>query len=210
MFVIMSLISFAWLDTVVKDSAVSSVILAPFSTASMVSSIRLEVFWAAFADFWARFPTSSATTAKPFPAAPALAASIAAFKDKILVWKAMSSIVLIILLISLDFSVISCIALDISSIFWLLRPTASSVLWESPEAFTAISAVPLIWVEMSFMVALNSSIEEACSVAPWESPWAPELTCSAPALTSLALVLISDMVLSKSLVISWREVRRGR
>ena len=72
-------------ETVPRDSAVSSVILAPFSTARMVSSIRVAVFCAAFADFCARFPTSSATTAKPFPAAPALAASIAAFKDRILV-----------------------------------------------------------------------------------------------------------------------------
>ena len=72
-------------ETDCKDSAVSSVIFAPFCTASMVSSINSPVFCAAFADFCARFPTSSATTAKPFPAAPARAASMAALRDKIFV-----------------------------------------------------------------------------------------------------------------------------
>ena len=72
-------------ETIDKDSFVSSEIRAPLLTASIVSSIRKAVFLAAFADLCARFPTSSATTAKPFPAIPAFAASIAAFRDKILV-----------------------------------------------------------------------------------------------------------------------------
>ena len=52
------------------------------------------VFWAAAADFAARLRTSSATTENPFPALPARAASTAAFSARILVWKAISSMVL--------------------------------------------------------------------------------------------------------------------
>ena len=115
--VIIVLIFLLCAETISREAAVSSEILAPLLTASIVSSIKSLVFCAAFADLCARFPTSSATTANPFPAAPARAASIAAFKERMLVWKAISSIVLMILLISLDFSVISCIALDISLIF---------------------------------------------------------------------------------------------
>ena len=164
---IISLILSVFCETTERDSAVSSVIFAPLFTASMVSSISPAVFWAAFADFCARFPTSSATTAKPFPAAPALAASMAAFKDKILVWKAISSMVLIILLISCDFSVISCIALDISSIFSLLSPTALPLSLERIEAFM--------------------DIEVACSVAPRERDCAKLLTCCAEASTCCEL-----------------------
>ena len=43
---------------------------------------------------------SLATTAKPLPAAPALAASTAALRARIFVWNAISSIVLLIFLIS--------------------------------------------------------------------------------------------------------------
>jgi len=48
----------------------------------------------------ARFLTSLATTAKPAPASPARAASTAAFRASRLVWKAISSIVLMILEVS--------------------------------------------------------------------------------------------------------------
>jgi len=54
--------------------------LLPFLIAVIVFSIRLLVFLAASAARMARFRTSSATTAKPAPASPALAASTAAFK----------------------------------------------------------------------------------------------------------------------------------
>ena len=53
--------------------------------------------FAACADRCARFRTSSATTANPMPASPARAASTAAFNARMLVWNAISSIVLMIL-----------------------------------------------------------------------------------------------------------------
>ena len=197
-------------DTFFRESAVSPEMRAPLFTASIVSSIKLEVFCAAFADFCARFPTSSATTAKPFPATPALAASIAAFRERIFVWKAISSMVLMILLISLDFSVMSCIARESSCILSLLSHTASPASLLISEAFSAIPAVSLIFSEMSFIVALSSSMEEACSVAPCESVCEPLLTCSAPLFTSVAEEVISLMVCDKSSVISFNEARSGR
>ena len=82
--------------------AVVSAILVPFSTKLIERSIKVEVFLLASALLEAKFLTSSATTANPFPAVPARAASTAAFKAKILVWEAISYIVLIIFPISLE------------------------------------------------------------------------------------------------------------
>jgi hypothetical protein len=49
---------------------------------------------AALAERWARLRTSPATTAKPRPCSPARAASTAAFRARIFVWKAMPSMTL--------------------------------------------------------------------------------------------------------------------
>ncbi len=72
----------------------------PLRTALIVFSIRLLVFFAASDARIARFRTSSATTAKPAPASPARAASTAAFRASRFVWKAISSIVLMIFPVS--------------------------------------------------------------------------------------------------------------
>ena len=99
-----------------RSLAVSLAILVPLSTAFIELWISTVVFLAASALLLARFLTSSATTAKPLPAAPALAASTAALSASMLVWNAISSIVLIIFPISPDVWLISFIALIISSI----------------------------------------------------------------------------------------------
>lgn len=82
-------------------------ISVPFSTAWTVPSIRSAVLFDASEDLLARLRTSSATTANPFPAAPARAASTAALSARILVWNAISSMVFVILLILEDLSLIS-------------------------------------------------------------------------------------------------------
>ena len=82
-----------------RDSAVWLAISVPSCKEWIVDSIRDAVFLDASADLFARLLTSSATTANPFPAEPARVASTVAFNASILVWKAISSIVLIILLI---------------------------------------------------------------------------------------------------------------
>ena len=68
----------------------------PSSTFLVVPEIRSDVFRAASAARMASDRTSLATTAKPAPAVPARAASTAAFSASRLVWKAISSIVLMI------------------------------------------------------------------------------------------------------------------
>ena len=59
-----------------------------------VQTSLLDVCRAASADLAARLRTSSATTENPFPAFPARAASTAAFRARMLVWNAMSLMVL--------------------------------------------------------------------------------------------------------------------
>ncbi len=79
--------------------AVSFAIAVPSSTALIESLMSSVVSLAACATLPARFLTSSATTAKPLPASPALAASTAALSASIFVWNEISSIVLMILAI---------------------------------------------------------------------------------------------------------------
>ena len=76
--------------------------------------------------------TSSATTAKPFPAAPARAASTEALMARRLVWKAMSPISLAILVICWALPLMSSMAedrADICSLALWMRRAISSV-WE--------------------------------------------------------------------------------
>jgi hypothetical protein len=79
-------------------AAVSFAILVPSSAFSAEFEISVLVSFADSALFAARLRTSSATTANPLPADPARAASTAALRASILVWKAISSIALITLL----------------------------------------------------------------------------------------------------------------
>ena len=102
-----------------KEAAVSSARALPFSTTERALAISSAVSLDAAAVLPAKLRTSSATTAKPFPALPARAASTAAFRARILVWKAISSIFLTICPISLEVEVISSIAVSMRSI---LRP----------------------------------------------------------------------------------------
>ena len=59
-----------------------------FNISILISSKILVMLWTASLEFSANFLTSPATTEKPLPASPALAASIAAFKDNKFVWAA--------------------------------------------------------------------------------------------------------------------------
>ena len=94
--------SFAPFTAFTREFAVSLTIVVPFSIDWIECAISKAVFFDASALLLARLRTSSATTAKPFPAFPALAASTAALNASIFVWNAISSIVLIILLISFE------------------------------------------------------------------------------------------------------------
>ena len=73
---------------------------------------------------------TSATTANPLPASPALAASIAAFKESKFVCDAISSI----------FSIILLISLEVSSIFPIAPVNLSATLKEIHEASAQVEA----------------------------------------------------------------------
>jgi len=112
---------------------------------SVISVISL----AACPLFSASFLTSAATTAKPLPASPALAASMAAFKASMLVFREISWMIFI-------FSAMFFMA-------WTVSVTAFPPLMESSATFFAILfdcwAFPVFWL----ILALNSSIDDATS-----------------------------------------------
>ncbi len=74
----------------------------PSATLCTESSIKPLISLAAPAERCANVRTSEATTAKPRPCSPARAASTAAFKARMLVWKAMPSMTLMMSAIFLD------------------------------------------------------------------------------------------------------------
>ena len=109
--------------------------------------------------------TSSATTANPFPASPALADSIAAFNANKLVWLAISSIIFIIfdmlllatLISFIDSSIsfivsVPCIAYSLADCDILLLSSICSILF-------------MILPDISSVEAINSSIILDWSVA---------------------------------------------
>ena len=132
----------------------------------------------------ARFRTSSATTAKPLPALPARAASTAAFRARMLVWKAMSSMVLTILWISAERSLILWMTSVMFRILSLLSTRPSLTSREIWLAVCAPWAMRWTLSDTALMCPASTSTSAACSVEPWDSSTALAETCSAPEATS--------------------------
>jgi len=147
-------------------SCVAVVSSLPLRTALIVLSIRLLVFFAASEARMAKFRTSSATTAKPAPASPARAASTAALRARRLVWKAISSMVLMILPVSSLERVISATAAAMSIICSLTFPTTIVASTVMALAWLALSALCLVMDDISSMEEEVSSREAACSAVP--------------------------------------------
>ena len=135
-------------------AAVSSTILEPEFTCSMESWISSAVSFAASALLAARLLTSSATTAKPLPASPALAASTAAFRARMLVWNAISSMVLIILEILEEDLLIPCIATVICFIWEFPFLTSLIAVTTSCAASFACCAFCLVFSAISSIDAV--------------------------------------------------------
>ena len=93
-----------------REAEVFSASSVPPDMDSREFSISSLVRAAASVDLAARVRTSSATTAKPRPLSPARAASTAALRERILVWKAMSSITLMMSSISAEEDFMCCMA----------------------------------------------------------------------------------------------------
>ena len=117
---------------------ISAMVSPAWSTMSLplvMLSTELEISFlislAAADDRWASERTSPATTANPRPCSPARAASTAAFSARMLVWKAMPSMTLMISLISRELLVISpirtttCLTTSPPRLAVSLAPTAS-------------------------------------------------------------------------------------
>ena len=133
----------------------------------------------------ARLLTSSATTANPAPASPALAASTAAFNASRFVWKAISSMVLTIFWVfslaeemsAMD-SISSFIELSAVSMDSLASPMIIS-------ACLAFSAFCLVREDISSNDEDVSSRVAACSDAPSARDWLDSEICPAAPLTWL-------------------------
>ena len=140
-------------DIVVPACAAS---LAPASTRLTESSISVLISLAALALRWARPRTSVATTAKPRPCSPARAASTAAFRARILVWKAMPSMTLMMSTILRDDSLIR-------SMVPITCPTTAPPLLATSDAVVASTFASRALSAFLRTVLVSSSIEEAVS-----------------------------------------------
>ena len=80
--------------------------------------------------------------------------------------------VLMILLISVEESLISFMAAVICSICFLPCSSSVAVAMAWSLASLAFSALLATWSWISFTVAASSSTEDACSVVPWARDWA--------------------------------------
>ncbi len=171
---------------------------APRSELSCERWMSSDVFWAASALRWARFRTSSATTANPFPASPARAASTAAFKAKRFVWKAMSSMVLMILEVSSDEFLISSIALVIRFMAETPLSTNGRDSFMAISAWLEFSADCLVWEDISSSEEVVSCKFAACWLVLSAKDWLEEETSSEASWTWL-LALFSTLMIASSL-----------
>ncbi len=149
-----------------RDAVTRFTAWLPSETEMMELSISSLVALAASSDLEARLRTSSATTAKPFPAEPARAASTAAFSARIFVWNAISSMVVIILEISSEELDICFMAAFSSSTCSTLVPSWAPARPTNRPASSAAAEVFWALAEMSLIVAASSSMELACSMEP--------------------------------------------
>src|SRR5690606_1192032 len=147
-------------------------------------------------DSSANFLTSSATTENPFPASPALAASMAAFKAKRLVCSAMVLMLSTIFSISSEFLFSLLISLYVScveslSLFILLTASCdanipfsatSRVLLAEIFILLMFVATLLILLDISFTAVLDLSIELACLSIEFDTVETTLVICSEAAV----------------------------
>ncbi len=160
----------------------------PSATRSTESSIKVLISLAAFDERWARVRTSLATTAKPRPCSPARAASTAAFKARMLVWKAMPSMT----------EMMSAILRDevsmplILSETWLASVPPCEATAAAPAAnwlaCRACSAFCLtVEVSSSIDAAVSSRLAACCSVRRARSSLPAAISAAAPLMLIAAV-----------------------
>ena len=154
---------------------VSLTSFAPCSTRETESVISPSISFAALALRLARLRTSPATTAKPRPCSPARAASTAALSARILVWKAMLLMTLVISAIFFELSEIPLMVLTTSStsepprLAVVEATSASWLAWRALSAFSFTVAVSCsMLAAVSSSAAACSSVREERSLLPLE------------------------------------------
>ena len=161
----------------------------PRSTRSTLVLIRPLISLAASADRPARERTSDATTAKPRPCSPARAASTAAFNARMLVWKAMPSMTLMMSAILDELVLISCMV------------ATTSETTEPPRTATS-AEVPASWLACWAALALfcTASVRRL-------TEWA--VCCRLAAVCSVRL-LKSRLPSATSWLERWMELAASR
>ena len=146
--------------------------------------------------------TSSATTAKPRPASPARAASIAAFRASKFVCSVMSLITLMISEISSERSPSDLIFLAVACTEARMRCMPSSVsrtarlpCSAASRARRAASALASALFDTCFIETVSSSTADEVFVISWSCCVAPAVMSSAASRIWLALVLTSTAAL---------------
>ena len=175
---------------------VSIVVPASFTWEAPASMVRTElpmralISWAAWAERWARLRTSVATTAKPRPCSPARAASTAALRARMLVWKAIESITPMMSLILLERSWISFIVATTCRTTVLPRITSS---WERVASALAWRALSAFWRTVALSCSIELAVSSrllACSSVRADRSALPLAISWAPSSTSLDEALI--------------------
>ncbi len=201
----------------------SSTSLAPSATLPTEAPISCLISFAASALRCARLRTSAATTAKPRPCSPALAASTAALSARMLVWKAMPSMTPVMSPICFELALIEPMVCTTRPTTSPPRPATRAALTASSLACFALSAFWVIVALNSSMVEEVSSSDAACSsvrcersLLPASSSRAAEaiaslLTCTSPTIRCRLVFMLasapSSWLVSEVPLTSMRLVR---
>ena len=192
--------------------AITSAMVAPALLVSTLPAFTVAIEWsircltslAAVAERCARLRTSPATTAKPRPCSPARAASTAAFKARIFVWKAMPSIRPIMSRILRDEVLISSIVVTTS--LTMVPPLAATV-----DACTARSLAVATWSALFCTVDVSSSMLaavcsrlDACDSVRLDRSILPVAISAVVTRISSKLARTSPMMLCR-LMLVWRK-----
>ncbi len=165
----------------------------------------------------ARARTSSATTAKPRPCSPARAASTAALRARILVWKAMPSMTPMMSAIFLLLASMPCM---VCTTLRTACPPSVTTRWASRVMRSADCAWSALWATVepssSMAAAVCSSALASLSVRAARSwlPWAISALARAtlwacsftPPTTRVRPVLVVFMASSRWPISSWRSL----
>mmetsp|Transcript_59422 Transcript_59422/g.140427 ORF Transcript_59422/g.140427 Transcript_59422/m.140427 type:complete len:247 (+) Transcript_59422:848-1588(+) len=128
---------------------------APLSTFSALRVIRALISLAASALRPASERTSPATTAKPRPCSPARAASTAAFKARMLVWKAMPSMVPMMSAICFELWLMSPM---VAMTPCTTSPPRAATLLADAASWVAVWAVSAFWRTVAFISSIDAAV----------------------------------------------------